>query len=240
MDKKRIISILLIALCFPVYLSAETILLKSGKIVEGKVLEKTDKYVKLDFQGVALTYYSDQIERIDSKPADVLKKPVVLDIPNPEYLKPPKEEENIKIDSESTVSEMLKKINYYYASRDFDKAIELGQLALTKTTDPLLITEIQFSLSSNYLEKGIQAYGDNKDDSFYKLSIEFSKKVLEKITDSWQVYNNIAAVYFNTRDWKQAKFYYSQAEKYLDKRDPNYAVIRAEREIAEDMLSRGQ
>lgn len=31
---------------------AETVLLKSGKSIEGKLLEKTDKYIKIDFQDV--------------------------------------------------------------------------------------------------------------------------------------------------------------------------------------------
>ena len=44
---------------------AETIVLKSGKSVEGKLLEKTDKYIKIDFQGVPVTYYFDEIESID-------------------------------------------------------------------------------------------------------------------------------------------------------------------------------
>ena len=47
------------------FVYAETILLKSGKSVEGKLLEKTGKYIKIDFQGVPLTYFFDEIESID-------------------------------------------------------------------------------------------------------------------------------------------------------------------------------
>ena len=61
------ISTLIICLLFPVITSAETIILKSGKTVEGKIIEKTDKYIKIDFQGMPLTYYSDEIESIDGK-----------------------------------------------------------------------------------------------------------------------------------------------------------------------------
>jgi hypothetical protein len=46
---------------------AETIVLKSGKTVEGKIIEKTDKYIKIDFQGVPLTYFIDEIESIDGE-----------------------------------------------------------------------------------------------------------------------------------------------------------------------------
>ena len=43
---------------------SETILLKSGQKVEGRIVEKTDKYVKLDFQGVDLVYYNDEIDSV--------------------------------------------------------------------------------------------------------------------------------------------------------------------------------
>ena len=43
----------------------QTIILKSGQKVEGKIIEQTDKYVKLDFQGVELIFYSDEISSIE-------------------------------------------------------------------------------------------------------------------------------------------------------------------------------
>lgn len=46
---------------------AETIVLKSGETVEGKIIEKTGKYVKIDFQGVPLTYFLDEIASIDGE-----------------------------------------------------------------------------------------------------------------------------------------------------------------------------
>ena len=68
MEKNELV-ILLVALCtsFSTSVFAETIILKSGSTVEGKIIEKTDKYLKIDFQGVVLTYASDEIERIDEK-----------------------------------------------------------------------------------------------------------------------------------------------------------------------------
>ena len=44
---------------------SETIILKSGQRVEGKITEETDKYVKIDFEGVELTFYNDEIFSID-------------------------------------------------------------------------------------------------------------------------------------------------------------------------------
>ena len=55
---------------------AETVVLKSGKTLQGKIIEKTDKYIKIDIEnlGIPLTYFFDDIETIDgreaSKPAE--------------------------------------------------------------------------------------------------------------------------------------------------------------------------
>ncbi|MFH1198809.1 MAG: DUF2059 domain-containing protein [Candidatus Omnitrophota bacterium] len=46
---------------------AETVVLKSGQKIEGKITENTDKYIKINFSGVELTYYKDQIAQIDGK-----------------------------------------------------------------------------------------------------------------------------------------------------------------------------
>jgi len=46
---------------------AERIALKSGKTIEGKIIKKTDKYIKVDISGVSLTYFMDQLESIDGK-----------------------------------------------------------------------------------------------------------------------------------------------------------------------------
>ena len=62
-----IFPLLVLSLCLPIFAQADIIYLKSGDNFEGKILEKTDKYIKIDFQGVVLTYYLDEIERIEEK-----------------------------------------------------------------------------------------------------------------------------------------------------------------------------
>ncbi|MDD3274737.1 MAG: hypothetical protein PHN16_03155, partial [Candidatus Omnitrophica bacterium] len=44
---------------------AETIILKSGNSIEGKVLEKTDSDIKIEFQSAPLIYSLDEVESID-------------------------------------------------------------------------------------------------------------------------------------------------------------------------------
>lgn len=44
---------------------SQTVILKSGQKVEGKIIEQTDKYVKVEFEGVELIFYSDEISSIE-------------------------------------------------------------------------------------------------------------------------------------------------------------------------------
>jgi hypothetical protein len=53
---------------------AETVYLKSGKSVEGKIVEKTEISTKIDIGGAAITYFNNEIERIEES----------SDLPTPE------------------------------------------------------------------------------------------------------------------------------------------------------------
>ena len=57
---------------------AETIVLKSGKTVEGKIIESNEQSVKIDFQGIPLLYSRDEIEKIEgesiAQPQPILTK----------------------------------------------------------------------------------------------------------------------------------------------------------------------
>jgi tetratricopeptide (TPR) repeat protein len=52
---------------------AETIVLKSGQAIAGKIIEKTGKYIKIDFYGVPLTYFYEEIDRIEKDVASDYK-----------------------------------------------------------------------------------------------------------------------------------------------------------------------
>ncbi len=82
--------------------SAETITFKSGRVIEADIIEQIDDYIRVDFNGVILTYYLDEIESIDGKRVD------------------------IKIAEE----QHLEQGNYYFENREIDKAISEYQKAL--------------------------------------------------------------------------------------------------------------
>jgi outer membrane lipoprotein-sorting protein len=56
-----------VLLLFPLTCFAETIVLKSGREIKGKIIEEKDNYIKVDFEGVPLTYYTEDIESISSE-----------------------------------------------------------------------------------------------------------------------------------------------------------------------------
>jgi hypothetical protein len=64
------IFIVFVLLCFLPSLSAEIITLKSGKKIEGNIVEETAEYIKVDFSGVPLTYYRDEIADVKVEPAE--------------------------------------------------------------------------------------------------------------------------------------------------------------------------
>lgn len=64
MSVKVIASLLLVFFCFLSFGYTETIVLKSGKTVEGEIIEETDEYIKLDFNGIPLIYHKEEIDSI--------------------------------------------------------------------------------------------------------------------------------------------------------------------------------
>jgi len=160
----------------------------------------------------------------------------VMVFENPEHAKLPDETENIEITGSSPVEDMLKSINYNYAHRDFDKAIELGEAALEKTDDQQLVGLIDFSLSSCYLEKGIQAHMKiGNDGGYWRKSIEYAQKALDVYPQSWQALANIGSAYTNMKKWEQADEYFIEAQKHLNGSDPSFAAIEMQRQFVLEM-----
>jgi hypothetical protein len=77
---------------------AETVILKSGKRLEGTIVEKTDKYIKIDIGlGMPITYFLDEIENIEVSSAPPKEKTETT-------LAEPKTADNIYLDEETGAS----------------------------------------------------------------------------------------------------------------------------------------
>ena len=60
---------------------AETIHFQNGRSMSGKILEKSAQSVKIDLNGVAVTYYADEIKDIDGQP--MAPEPAAVPTPAP-------------------------------------------------------------------------------------------------------------------------------------------------------------
>jgi len=69
MKNKLTKALVILGLFFPAVISADTVTLKSGKKLEGKILEKTNQYIKIDIDGNALYYELKYIQSIEEEPS---------------------------------------------------------------------------------------------------------------------------------------------------------------------------
>jgi len=72
---------LILALFFYTQAAAEVIALKSGKKIEGKIIERKDDYLTIDFEGVALPYFYEDIETIDGEPLSSAQPAEAINMP---------------------------------------------------------------------------------------------------------------------------------------------------------------
>lgn len=64
---RSFLALLIFLLLFAGNSSAEKVYLKSGKVIEGEITEKEEQYIKINYNGVNLTYWLDEIERIGNQ-----------------------------------------------------------------------------------------------------------------------------------------------------------------------------
>jgi len=79
--KVIIIVSFVILLFVPFYACASEVVLKSGEKIEGKIIEQTNKYIKIDTGiNMPVTYYSDEIDTVDGQKMGQQKGPIVIPI----------------------------------------------------------------------------------------------------------------------------------------------------------------
>ncbi|MBU1727677.1 MAG: tetratricopeptide repeat protein [Candidatus Omnitrophica bacterium] len=70
MAKKIIMFVCLALIVNTPLVFADKVFLKSGKTIEGKIIEKGDDYITIDFEGVGLTYWDDEIDKVEGSPGE--------------------------------------------------------------------------------------------------------------------------------------------------------------------------
>lgn len=185
MKSASIITSFIFVACLPSLLFASNLKLKSGQEVEGPLIEQTESYIKIDFMGVPLTYFMEDIDTIDGVPVVISVKK------EPAQAASPQEEPKQVVEKEPQSAEdyfylgvsSVKKGNLEEAFADFTKAIELNP-----------------EISEAYYNRAKLA--KMKGDLEGALS-DFSKAI--GINPKYkEAYNNRATVYFAKKEFEAA------------------------------------
>ncbi len=145
--------------CFlAIPLTAQTIQLKSGRVIEGRITEQTDDYIRVDFRGVSITYYLDEIESIDGKPAQKQTETSIRSRPGPASPQPNRsknlKESNGDID---TFFEAITELKQNYVERpELKELIYNAMRGMLYSLDPYS----RFLTPEDYKELGVATTGE--------------------------------------------------------------------------------
>jgi tetratricopeptide (TPR) repeat protein len=219
--KKNILSTIFILLSLG-SAGAETITLKSGKVFNGEIIEKTKDYTRVKYNGLELYYENKYIKSIEDLKTD---KPAAI-----------KPEEN---PAQEMVSFLNKAIesgaagNFVQARQEFEKqfndakgglsildAVEKGAISKEYATylfqGSLYIIQEEYNLAIASLEKAWEINPQDPDVNFnlgfahyslgeYDKSIVYLYAALKLQPRDTQAYELIAKVYYNIGEFQKAK-----------------------------------
>lgn len=124
--------------------SAETIVLKTGEKMTGKIFEKSENYLKVDVEGIPITLWQDAIDHIEeeapSKEAPsppAIKKtmePIPGSIETQEEGAPSLVEKTVKPTPESNEAQGSV-AERYYRDKQYEKALEVAQEIIKTAPD---------------------------------------------------------------------------------------------------------
>jgi|GEM_PF-1748353 len=178
------------------YIFAETIVLKSGRTMEGKIMQKTDKEIKVDAGTILTSYRLDEVESINGKRAD-------LYTPSAAIAQKKKEEVDVVRDALTKGSEYLDRQMYDKAIAEFSRAIE----AKPGLSDLYYNRGFAYSKAGR-LNQAIADYDQaiklnpNDSDSYYNRGVAYHGKkdytqAISDYTESIRITPDIGAAYYN-------------------------------------------
>ncbi len=93
---------------------ADTVTLKSGKKINGKVVERTKDYVKIEIEGITVTYWRDEIENVIEDKSTLSQELISED-----------KQESLEGEYRKKVFQYIKEQNYEEANKYLKKILEL-------------------------------------------------------------------------------------------------------------------
>ncbi len=187
---------LFLSLFFASSIRAETVILKSGKQIEGKVIEETGDYIRVDSGGRALYFERKYIKSIN-------------DIPNVVQAKPPTEEE--KELSVIEVSPYLKRgleyasqARFVEAEAELNKGLEVNRSDYNIRGTLAILADVKAGKVNQdyavYLFKGSRYLLDGE----YKPAIFNLEKALQLKPGDLDIFYNLGVAYYYTKEYQKA------------------------------------
>ena len=207
--------ILILLLFLPHFVSAETITLKSGKTIEGKFIEVTGSYIKLEVNGIPVPYYFEEL-------ADKSDKGRLLD----------KYGNDVYAGSDD---EALNKSMDRHAQRKVPEEIDLSNKAITVDQGS---SRAYYNQLREEERGGVPAVSDEALNR--TMGYHAQKKIPEGIDFSNKVFpmnpNSTSAYYNRLKNEERNSVHVASEEEILDKAMELHAHKRIPEEI--DLLNR--
>lgn len=177
---------IILFVCLTPALFAETIVLKSGKKMEGKIIEKTNKYLKIDFYGVPLACYFDEIESINGEPIKVMSYEEMASSATKES------QTFLENNSNSALGYNQRGVAYRMQGNHNDAII-----LFTKAI------EINPQYAEAYLNRGL-SYASSEFKKNEQAMSDFNKSIELNPKDNFFVYLSRGSLYYDKGNYRQA------------------------------------
>ena len=164
--------------------SPEIIKLKNNDVIEAEIIERTDEYIRIDFQGVGITYYIEDIESIDGEKISLSSEEEILTFETKEPLT-------------GDSLDYLKKGDRYLDRRQYRQAIKEFQKALQ--IEPYNV-QAYYKLATTYNSMGQP-----------QQAITYLKKIIEIKPNDANAHSSIAFTYSFLGQFREARECFEKA-----------------------------
>jgi len=210
--RTKILIWLILFACLTSSLFAETIILKSGKKIEGKITLKTNKYLRIDFIGVPLTYHFDEVESIDG--IKVISYDEMANNATEEY------QVYLENNPDSAVAYNQRGVAYRMQGNHNDAII-----CFTKAI------EINPQYAEAYLNRGL-SYASSEIKKDEQALSDFNKSIELNPKDNFFAYSVRGDIYYEKSNYKQAILDLSHAIEVKPYDDMRVVVVHYKRGLA--------
>ena len=222
---------------------ADVITLKSGKAIEGEIVERAKDYIKVKYGGNEIYYENKYINSIESgstdAPGAITQKEKVAEGTIPSFKKGVELASAGKFDEAR--QEFEKQLNNIKGGLGILDAVDKGSISKEFATylfqGSLYIINKEYNLAVAPLEKAWEANPKDPDVNYnlgfvyyalgeYKKSVLYLYATLKLQPDDTDAYELLAKSYYNIGEYQKAKESLLVAKELFKKNNDEYAIAR--------------